>query len=116
MLDDLVIYQKTYDFMLWLHPVVNKFPKNQRFVLGQRIENKTLDLIHSMIVANVAREKYPLLVAASVDLDELRMFLRLAKDLYFVSVRQYGIAAERMNEIGRMLAGWMARFPQPKAV
>lgn len=21
MLDDLIIYQKTYDFMLWLHPV-----------------------------------------------------------------------------------------------
>ena len=56
MLDDLIIYQKTYDFILWLHPVVNKFPKSQRFVLGQRIENKTLDFIHSMIVANAARQ------------------------------------------------------------
>jgi hypothetical protein len=27
MLDDLIIYQKTYDFMLWLHPVVAKFPQ-----------------------------------------------------------------------------------------
>ncbi len=115
MLDDLAIYQKTYDFMLWLHPVVNKFPKSQRFVLGQRIENKTIDLIHAFIVANAAREKHTLLAAASVNLDELRMLVRLAKDLRFMSVRQYGLAAERMNEIGRMLAGWMARFPRPNA-
>ncbi len=77
MLDDLAIYQKTYDFMLWLHPVVNKFPKSQRFVLGQRIENKTIDLIHAFIVANAAREKYALLAAASVNLDELRILVRL---------------------------------------
>ena len=107
MIDDLIVYQKTYDFMLWLHPVVNKFPKSQRFVLGQRIENKTLDLIHSMLSANIEREKSVLLKQASVELDELRMLIRLAKDLHFVSVKQYGVAAEKMNEIGKLLFSWM---------
>jgi hypothetical protein len=110
MLDDLIIYQKTYDFMLWLHPVVNKFPKSQRFVLGQRIENITLDLIHHMIVANSVRDKAIALQQASVGLDELRIMIRLAKDLRFVSIRQYEIAAEKMNEIGKLLYGWMNRF------
>jgi hypothetical protein len=64
MLDDLIIYQKTYDFMLWFHPVINKFPKSQRFVLGQRIENKILDLFHLMIIANAEREKSPILKEA----------------------------------------------------
>jgi hypothetical protein len=71
MLDDLIIYQKTYDFMLWLHPVVNKFPKGQRFILGQRVELKTLDLIHSMIVVNAMRDKFLILQQASIELDEL---------------------------------------------
>ena len=81
MLDDLAIYQKTYDFMLWLHPVVNKFPQNQKFVLGQRIELKILDLIHSMIVANTLRDKSAALQQASTELDELRILIRLSKDL-----------------------------------
>jgi len=34
MLDDLIIYQKTYDLILWFFPIINKFPKKQRFVLG----------------------------------------------------------------------------------
>lgn len=113
MLDDLIIYQKTYDFMLWLHPVVAKFPKNQRFVLGQRIEMKTLDLIHSMIVANAERDKSATLKQASVELDELRILLRLSKDLHFVNVKQYGVAAEKLNEVGRLLAGWTAKFSRP---
>jgi len=31
-LDDLIIYQKAYDFLLWLHPVVNKFSQSERFI------------------------------------------------------------------------------------
>jgi len=113
MLDDLIIYQKTYDFLLWLHPVINKFPKSQRFVLGQRIENKTLDLLHSMIVANALREKAATLKQASVELDELRILIRLSKDLHFVNIKQYSVAAEKMNEIGRLLSGWMNKFLRP---
>lgn len=104
MLDDLVIYQKTYDLILWPHPVVNKFPKSQRFVLGQRIENKTLDLLHSIIVSNAERDKSATLKRASVELDELRILVRLAKDLRFISMKQCQVAAERMNEVGRLLA------------
>jgi hypothetical protein len=109
MLDDLIIYQKTYDFLLWLYPVVNKFPKAQRFVLGQRIENKTLDLIHSIIFSNAERDKSALLKKASVELDELRTLIRLAKDLRFVNVKQYGVAAAEVdnaldNKIAILLA------------
>ena len=110
MLQDLIIFQKIYDFLLWLHPVVNKFPKSQRFVLGQRIENKTLDLLHSIVVANSERDKSITLGRASVELDELRILVRLSKDLRFVTIGQYGVAAEKLNEIGRLLSGWTAKF------
>ena len=111
MLDDLIIYQKTYDFILWLHPVINKFPKSQRFVLGQRIENKTLDLLRSIILSNAERDKSGTLIGASVELDELRILVRLAKDLHFVNIKQYGVAAEKTNEIGRLLSGLIHKFP-----
>ena len=110
MLDDLIIYQKTYDFMLWAYPIINKFPKNQRFVLGQKIENQILSLIHSMIIANVERNKAATLARASVELDELRILFRLAKDLHFVNVKHYGVSAEKLNEVGRLLSGWTRKF------
>jgi len=39
MLHELVIYQKIYDLMLYAFPIINRFPKSQRFVLGQQIQN-----------------------------------------------------------------------------
>ena len=110
MLNDLIIYQKTYDLLLWLYPVVNRFPKSQRFVLGQRIEKKVLDILTSIIQANVERDKILALKKTSVELDELRILIRLSKDLRFMNIRQYEAVAEKMNEIGRLLSGWTGKF------
>ena len=39
-------------------------------------------------------------------LNRMRFLLRLAKDLKLMSVDSYGHAAERVEEIGRMVGGW----------
>ena len=107
MLEQLTIFEKTYQLVLWLYPTVQKFPKTQRFVLGQQIETSALNLVRGIIRANASRAKLPLLYELSVELDTLRILLRLSKDLKFISVRQYGFAAEQVNEVGKLLGGWI---------
>ncbi|MDD2647095.1 MAG: diversity-generating retroelement protein Avd [Patescibacteria group bacterium] len=107
MLQSLPIFQKIYDLILWLHPVINKFPKSQRFVLGQQIENTILEVLKTIIQANAERNKTAYLKQASIDLDKLRILIRLSKDLKFVSLKQYSLTAEKINEIGKMLGGWL---------
>ena len=110
MLQDLVIFQKVYDLILWLYPTVNKFPKSQRFVLGQQIENTVLEILKGIIQANQESNRLPYFKQISVDLDKLRILIRLSKDLKFISIRQYQFGAEKINEIGKILGGWMKRF------
>lgn len=110
MLQDLILFQKIYDFLLWLHPVLVKFPQTQRFVLAQRIENKVLDILNSVIWANAEKDKVAYLKKASVDVDELRILIRLAKDLRFMTLKQYEICAEKINEIGKILSGYAGKF------
>jgi four helix bundle protein len=112
MLDDLIIFQKTYDLIIWIFPMINRFPKKQRFVLGQQIENELLGIIKDIILANNERNKTEILKRISVRLDTLRILIRLAKDLKFLSIKQYGNAAVKMNEIGKLLSGWMKKFAQ----
>jgi four helix bundle protein len=112
MLDDLIIYQKTYDLILWFFPIINKFPKKQRFVLGQQIENELLEIIKDIISANNERNKTEILKRISVRLDTLRILVRLAKDLRFFSIKHYENAAVKINEIGKLLSGWMKKFTQ----
>jgi len=107
MLQNLSIFEKTYELILWLYPTVNKFPKSQRFVLGQQIENTVLEILKGIIQANSERNKIPYLKQTSIELDKLRIVIRLTKDLKFISIRQYQFAAEKINEIGKMLGGWI---------
>ena len=104
---NLSIFEKTYEMILWLYPTVNKFPKSQRFVLGQQIENTILQILKGIIQVNVEINKKPYLKQISVELDKLRILIRLSKDLKFISIRQYQFIAEKINEIGKMLGGWL---------
>ena len=36
---------KTYDLLKWLLPIISRFPKDKRYTLGQRLENKLLDIL-----------------------------------------------------------------------
>lgn len=107
MTENLPIFEKTYRLILWLYPTINKFPKSQRFVLGQQIENTALSILTGIIISNAERDKLVALKRVSASLDTLRILIRLAKDLKFISVQQYLFAAERVNEVGKMLGGWM---------
>jgi len=36
---------KTYDLFLWIIPQLERFPRNQKFLIGDRIETLILDII-----------------------------------------------------------------------
>jgi four helix bundle protein len=106
MLHELVIYQKLYDLMLYALPIINRFPKSQRFVLGQQIQNSMIGIAVMIVQANAERDKRRTLWQIDVELEKLRLLIRLAKDLRFLPVRQYGLVSERVSELGRLLGGW----------
>ena len=40
-----------YQFIVWLIPTLNRFPRAQRFLLGDRIRRTALDVLESLIEA-----------------------------------------------------------------
>lgn len=110
MLKDMQIFQKTYELLLWLYPTVRRFPRGDRYVLGERIESCALNVLEGIIESNNALDKTVSLKKTSVELEKLRIFIRLAKDEKLISFRQYEFASERINEIGKMLGGLIRKF------
>ena len=43
--------------LLWLIPTLEKFPRSQRFLLGDRIETAALDCLERLIEATYTRER-----------------------------------------------------------
>jgi four helix bundle protein len=105
---DLVLYQKHYDLMLYALPLVNRFPASQRFILGQKIEVCMLDIACLIVRAQKSRQyRKARLFDIDVALEELRLLVRLAKDLGYISHKRYGLFCERVDEIGKILGGWL---------
>ncbi len=46
---------KTYDLILWSCNHTSKFPRNHRFVLGERIERNLYDLLGTLIRPSTPR-------------------------------------------------------------
>ncbi len=51
-LQNLPIFQKTYDLIKQIYIYVPKFPKREQYVLGQRIEQSAISFLSLVIEAN----------------------------------------------------------------
>ena len=104
---ELIIYQKHYDLMVYSFPIIGRFPANQRCVLGQQIENAMLMIGMMIVHANKLKQKKAKLFEIDIELEKLRLLIRLSKDLNMMSIVKYGHHCERLNEIGKLLGGWI---------
>jgi len=99
-----------YEFNRWLLKKVGSFPRDQRFVLGQRMANTALDIQGGLIGAALTGEregKAAALRLASLQVEQLRYLLRLCKDEKYISTSAWHFGAGRLLEVGRMLGGWI---------
>jgi len=99
--------EAAYQFILWLIPTVDKFPRSQKFVLGDRIESAALDVLDALIAATYTRERSRLLADANLGLERLRFLLRMSGELRYLDLRRYEHAARSIDEIGRLVGGWV---------
>ncbi len=75
---ELLVITKMYDFILWSCKHIGKFPRNHRFVLGERLERSLYDLLETLIEAKYSRVRLPLLQRANLRLEILRFQMRVA--------------------------------------
>jgi hypothetical protein len=78
---ELLVIKRGYDFSKWLLEHTGKFPKSYRFSIAAKMENAVLDFIELCTIANMRREKVPVLQKAGEALARLRLLFRLSYEL-----------------------------------
>ena len=73
------ILTKLQDLLVYLIPQLNKFPRDQKFVLGDRIETKLLDVQEDCLRSYYSRDKRGHLLEANLQLEVARHLVRLAR-------------------------------------
>ena len=57
---ELSVITKAYDLILWSCHHTARFPRNHRFVLGERIERNLYNVLELLVQARYTRERYDL--------------------------------------------------------
>ncbi len=71
-----ILLVKWHDLTRWMLDRVDSFPKNQRFVFGQRLADRVLNILELLVEAAYSSRKADLLVRANRDIEVLRKVFR----------------------------------------
>lgn len=105
---EMPIFSRTFDFLTWLLPATNHFPRAHRHTFTHRLLDAAFDLRERLEEANLRQRRARLerLERADEALAQVRMYLRLAARWEWLNAGQYEHVSKMVAEIGRLLGGW----------
>ena len=102
-------------YLLWM-TIVPHMAKNARYTIGERIENKLLDLLElSYIAYFTAKDKKSEKISECILItDSLKFLVSIAWEGKLISSKHCEDMALKLDEIGKMLGGWKKSLDNPE--
>ena len=106
---DIPIIKKSYDLYKQFYSLRLTVPKQDRYALWLKCENLLITILEGILMASQQSkiEKLPTLEKVSVKLNFLKICIRLMKDVKAITPKMYIIIEADLDEIGKMLGGWI---------
>jgi len=106
---EIPIIAKTVELYKMYYRYLELFPKKDKFALGAKCENQMIIVLELLLATCRAEKtnKKNLISQASVKFDMLKIFFRLAWELKILDVKKYSELQTCLQEIGKMLGGWL---------
>ena len=108
------VVTSAYDFLKWAIQQIAKFPKNHRYTLGSRVENRLLGLMDLPIEAQYSSGKVEMLKRVNLAIEQLRYLFRLCFDLQMINSKSYEQSSKYLMDIGIQIGGWIKQQQSAK--
>lgn len=103
----LPVYKATYDLLLRIMQVVNKFQREYKYTLGEKLQHETIELVICIYKANSARDKAEYIKSILEHVQFVELFLRISHDLKLLSTEHYSQIVEMTEGIAKQAQGWL---------
>jgi four helix bundle protein len=100
-----VLWQKAEDFVEYLFPIIDRFPKHEKFALCSQIKNTCYDILKMIVRTNKSKQKISGLYEIDAQLEMLRWLIRHSFRRKYLSPHCYETAAKMVDELGRIVGG-----------
>jgi four helix bundle protein len=103
---DLIVWQKSHEFVLGIYKLTSTFPEHERFGLCQQIRRSSSSVAANIVEGKSKRtdkEFLAYLYNARGSLEESRYHLLLSKDLKYIDLDQYDNLEKMATEVSFLL-------------
>ena len=107
--------ESCHALLTWLIPLLDQFPRQRRFTLGERLETAQINVLEALVEAAYSRDKRALLSRANRKLSVNRHLWRIALELKVINLKRYEHGARMMDDLGRQIGGWLRSRAQHEA-
>jgi hypothetical protein len=101
-----VVFARWERFVAWLLDRTEKFPRRVAFTFRTRIDNLALDVFERLVEARYQRDREPTLRRINLDIEKLRLLLRLSHEQRILDDKAFAHACGELAVVGRMIGGW----------
>ena len=107
MKNDYSLYVKWIDVSIWIFGRTERFPKNLRYSLAQKMDNICLDILELIVQTIYSSSKREYLNKINLKLDVLRTLIQMAYKMKLLAENQYQYIGRELLESGKMVGGWL---------
>jgi four helix bundle protein len=104
--DTLPVYKVSYDFLLDLFKFTKSFDREYKYTIGEDLKRETTQMIANIYRANSSQSKWAPLQSARENLEVIRLYLRLVKDLKQIGLERFIVLNEKIESISKQLSAW----------
>ena len=109
--EHLPIFKRTFELVKYFDQIVRNFSRYNKYTYGSELRNLSREVLKEIIRANNAPNKVPHLLVIREKLEELKVVIRLCKELrVFPNFNSFQYSINEVLNISRQNEGWLSSF------
>jgi len=104
--DHLPVYKVSYDLLVELFRFTKDFNREYKYTLGESIKKELVEMIINIYRANSSYSKSEIIRSARENVEVIRLFLRLLKDLKQINLKKFVFLNEKIESVSKQLSFW----------
>ena len=104
--DHLPVYKASYDLLVEIFRFTKNFNREYKYTIGESLKNETIGMITNIYRANSSYTRKPIIQSARENVETVRLFMRLLKDLRQVNIEKFVDVNEKIESVSKQLSAW----------
>jgi len=106
----LPVFQRSYDLNLEIYRTTHNFPREYKYSLGQKLKEISGEMLDWIVIANAQEDKAPYFPKIKLQLERLRIQVRIAYDLKILNAKKLEFLSRILEDISKQTGGWEKWF------